>query len=1086
MLFVMEQIVPIQVQANVVSVMSAADELRYTADGITYEYNEETKNYEVSECDTNKKQATIRGSIRGILVTKIREHAFAECHELEQIVMADTITEIGEFAFEGCTNLQIINLPKSLNKIESFAFFDCSSLQSVEIPDGTAAIGDFAFYNCSAMKYIKIPVSVESIGTNVFAHCDILVILCTMRSTAYNYAVSNGIPFSFKSNWEETASPKPTETASIEQTLAPTLEPTPTVIPISTIAPTDTPVPSYTIYFQGGDSILQTEEKQVVYGEIYGELPVPIKEGYSFLGWYTSDGEEGIKITEDTIVNLSSAQILYAHWEGKTFQVSFDGNGGMVEGTAINVIYDKTYGNLPTATKEGETFLGWYTKKEEGMPITADSIYKTNENQTLYAHWAKKNTGIKLEDLTFSFGNNHNVFSYESNYIIPLSTFQQIFGATEFSNMQYEDRDQYGKMKLWTGNCFGICSAAIMLFAGDTDVQRKDFNEDAEYNSELTVTDQSKKIQMTLTKFIESLQVVQRDPITNNEKNKNGNQVELLYETIKNNQEEGLLPIIIYLYGSIENNEQGGHAVVGYETKDDKILIYDPNFPNEERSIQITKDNNGTYTGWNYSMNDTYSWGTEDEKSYISFVTYDKIKEVWEKRFREEYNHVESNVGFLSTANAKIYNETGELVATIVNGQMITHALDFYISNDVTSGESSKGTKVKLYMPTGQYTIENTDAHESTLRVAMVNVQQSASITTESSKVTILVSDSQRINSIACDASKGEHYSMELRSTFSDDNKSVEISGVAEVDGNVGISQRIGQVEVQNCESENLTINGMRKQSYMIFSSSNEGGTISYVGNQVLSTLAQSVLEGENATYIITPNEGYVLQELIVDGVNCGNVSIYCFENVLENHKIEAVFAKLSDEAITISPIRTYVYTGEKIKPSVKVSIGNTQLKAGTDYSLVYAKNVNPGKAKVTIVGLGVYKGIRKSMTFEIIPAVGAKYTVGDVNYKVTSTKSNTVTVIGIQQKSKSAITIPKNVKIGSRYYQITEIGTKAFYGCKNLKNITIQTTNLKNVGAKAFFGIYKKAVIKVPASKKTTYKKLLEKKGQGSGVKIK
>lgn len=1083
MLFVLEQIVPTHVQAaKVVSVLSAADELKYAADGVTYVYNEETKNYEVSKCDADVEQVTIPESIRGILVTKIRDHAFAGCDKLEQIVMADTVTEIGEFAFDSCSSLQTMYLPKSLNKIESFAFFGCSSLQAVEIPEGTSVIGGFAFYNCSDMKYIKIPVSVESIGSNAFVHCDNLVILCTAGSTGYTYASSNGIPFSFKTSWEETTPPEPT----IEPIQGETTAPISTSKPISTVEPVSTQVPSYTIYFQGVGGTLPMEEKQVTYGETYGELPVPTKEGYHFLGWYTSVDEEGIKITEDTIVNLSSIQVLYAHWEGKTFSVSFDGNGGMVEGGAINVVYDKTYGTLPTATKEGETFLGWYTKKEDGNHITSDNIYKMNDNQTLYAHWTKKNAGAKLEDLTFSFGNNHNVFSYENNYVIPLSTFQQIFGETEFSNMQYEDRDQYGNIRLWSGNCFGMCSAAVMLFAGDTDVQREDFNEEAEYISELTVTDQSRKIQMTLTKFIESLQVVQRDPITNKEKNKNGNQLELLYETIKQNQEEGLLPVIIYIYGSLENGEQGGHAVVGYETQDDKILVYDPNFPGEERSIQIRKDENGNCIGWSYSMNNFYSWGTEESQSYISFVSYDKIKEVWEKRFGEEYNHVESNVGYISTSNAKIYNETGELVATIVNGQMITENPNLYLSNDVTSAESAKGTKVKLYMPTGEYTIENTDKNENTLWVAMVNVQQSASVTTESSKVTILVNDSKRVNSIACDASRGEHYTMELRSTFFDDNKSVEISGIAGTDGNVGISQRIGQVEVQNCESENLTINGIKKQSYMIFSSSNEGGTISYMRNQAISTLAQNVLEGENATYIITPDEGYILQELIVDGVNCGNVSTYCFENVSESHKIEAVFTKLSSESIAVSPIGTYAYTGEKIKPSVQVSIGNTQLKAGIDYSLIYARNVNPGKAKVTIVGLGIYKGIRKCVAFEIILEVGEKYTVGDVIYKVTSTKSNTVAVIGIQQKSKSSITIPKNVKIGSRTYQITQIGTKAFYGCKNLKKIIIQTTNLKSVGTKAFSGIYKKAEIKVPASQKTAYKKLLEKKGQGSGVKIK
>ncbi|MCM1399324.1 MAG: leucine-rich repeat protein [Clostridium sp.] len=78
-----------------------------------------------------------------------------------------------------------------------------------------------------------------------------------------------------------------------------------------------------------------------------------------------------------------------------------------------------------------------------------------------------------------------------------------------------------------------------------------------------------------------------------------------------------------------------------------------------------------------------------------------------------------------------------------------------------------------------------------------------------------------------------------------------------------------------------------------------------------------------------------------------------------------------------------------------------------------------------------------------------------------------------------TTITIPKNVK---------QIGKQAFYGCKKLKSITIKTTKLKNasVGSNAFKGIYSKATIKVPKSKKAAYKKLIKSKGAGKNVKYK
>lgn len=67
----------------------------------------------------------------------------------------------------------------------------------------------------------------------------------------------------------------------------------------------------------------------------------------------------------------------------------------------------------------------------------------------------------------------------------------------------------------------------------------------------------------------------------------------------------------------------------------------------------------------------------------------------------------------------------------------------------------------------------------------------------------------------------------------------------------------------------------------------------------------------------------------------------------------------------------------------------------------------------------------------------------------------------------------------------VTAIGSGAFYGCKNLKMITIQGKRLKTVKKDAFKGIKSTARIKVPAKKFASYKKLLKGKGQGKKVKI-
>ncbi len=64
------------------------------------------------------------------------------------------------------------------------------------------------------------------------------------------------------------------------------------------------------------------------------------------------------------------------------------------------------------------------------------------------------------------------------------------------------------------------------------------------------------------------------------------------------------------------------------------------------------------------------------------------------------------------------------------------------------------------------------------------------------------------------------------------------------------------------------------------------------------------VLEGEDITFDFTPDTGYLVDDVIVDGVSVGNLSSYTFNNVNSNHSIEVTFKE--DRDITIpgySPI---------------------------------------------------------------------------------------------------------------------------------------------------------------------------------------
>lgn len=67
--------------------------------------------------------------------------------------------------------------------------------------------------------------------------------------------------------------------------------------------------------------------------------------------------------------------------------VTFNANGGSV-GTASKKVYINTpYGTLPTPTRTGYYFAGWYTAASGGSLVKEDMNVSITSNQTLYAHW---------------------------------------------------------------------------------------------------------------------------------------------------------------------------------------------------------------------------------------------------------------------------------------------------------------------------------------------------------------------------------------------------------------------------------------------------------------------------------------------------------------------------------------------------------------------------------------------------------------------------------------------------------------------------------------------------------------------------
>ena len=144
---------------------------------------------------------------------------------------------------------------------------------------------------------------------------------------------------------------------------------------------------SYTLNFDanGGSSV---PSKTIFYGRTYGDLPTPARTGYDFAGWYTS-ASGGSNVTSSTQVTATADHTLYAHWNGKSYTVTFNANGGTVSPESKTVNYGSSYGSLPTPTRNGYTFLGWYTSSSGGTQITTTTNVSLALSHTLYAHWEK-------------------------------------------------------------------------------------------------------------------------------------------------------------------------------------------------------------------------------------------------------------------------------------------------------------------------------------------------------------------------------------------------------------------------------------------------------------------------------------------------------------------------------------------------------------------------------------------------------------------------------------------------------------------------------------------------------------------------
>ena len=141
------------------------------------------------------------------------------------------------------------------------------------------------------------------------------------------------------------------------------------------------------------------------------------KKGYSFTGWNTKADGSGTKYADEAdVTNLSYTDgdtiTLYAQWSANPYKLTFDANKGSCSEASRMVKYDSTYGVLPTATRIGYTFAGWYTLENNGVKVTKDTVMQSVHGETVYAHWNANPYNIRFD------GNKASSGSMDAEYIL--------------------------------------------------------------------------------------------------------------------------------------------------------------------------------------------------------------------------------------------------------------------------------------------------------------------------------------------------------------------------------------------------------------------------------------------------------------------------------------------------------------------------------------------------------------------------------------------------------------------------------------------------------------------------------------------
>ena len=294
----------------------AATPNKITQGNLIYKVNADGKSVTVSGTSGKPTQLTIESSISNngtnYTVTEIAMWAFNECNTLTEVTLPNTVDEIDYQAFYYCPNLKKVTIHEGVKTIGQTAFIGCTQLTSITIPgtiknmdqafsgntalshvtltNGISNISNMAFKGCTGLTEIKVPESVGQIGPGAFNGCTNLKSVLleknikTINTNAFNDCTNlSDVKYNgYKTDWDKVTvntTGNDTLTSKVQYLCDINFD-----LNGGTINGSGT-MDKQTVYSNeklGTAKCYQNDQTFVVPSD-------PVREGYTFLGWYQQD-----------------------------------------------------------------------------------------------------------------------------------------------------------------------------------------------------------------------------------------------------------------------------------------------------------------------------------------------------------------------------------------------------------------------------------------------------------------------------------------------------------------------------------------------------------------------------------------------------------------------------------------------------------------------------------------------------------------------------------------------------------------------------------------------------------------------------